>query len=250
MYNTSFPTQAELPSTARLIRSTIIAGVSALAILVTVVLPSEYGVDLTGFGRLTGLTTMGEIKMQLAEEAAAAEQLSAQVATGTAPIQSSPPVASAEISALTERISAIEAVLAPASVPETNPTIPTTPVSAAPAPVAAEEPAQASASAWRDEISFTLTPMEGTEYKLVMDAGAVANFEVEVQGGVINFDAHGEGGGQSVTYEQVRGISSESGQLQPPFAGTHGWFFRNRGDMDVTVTLRTGGQYSELRKLI
>ena len=65
MYNTDFPSKADLPTTDRLIRSTVIAGVSALAILVTVVLPSEYGIDPTGFGGLTGLTTMGQIKMQL-----------------------------------------------------------------------------------------------------------------------------------------------------------------------------------------
>jgi hypothetical protein len=45
--------------------------VGAGALLVTVVLPSEYGIDPTGAGRILGLTEMGEIKMQLADEAAA-----------------------------------------------------------------------------------------------------------------------------------------------------------------------------------
>ncbi|ODT74923.1 MAG: hypothetical protein ABS76_35625 [Pelagibacterium sp. SCN 64-44] len=259
MYNTPFPTKAELPSTERLVRSTIIAGISAVAILVTVVLPSEYGIDLTGIGRLTGLKTMGDIKMQLAEEAAANERLSAQVAAGTAPIQVSVPqgATSADIAALADRIATLEQILitgqpSPPAVPAT----PAAPATALP-PIAAPVPEQAavqetvqSQSPWRDEISFTLTPMQGTEYKLVMDAGAIAQFEFVVNGGVINYDAHGEGGGQSVTYEQVRGVPSDSGQIQAPFAGTHGWFFRNRGSEDVTVTLRTGGAYSELRKLI
>ena len=33
------------------------------------VLPAEYGIDPTGVGRALGLTQMGEIKVQLAEEA-------------------------------------------------------------------------------------------------------------------------------------------------------------------------------------
>ncbi|MDB5538899.1 MAG: hypothetical protein JWQ89_626 [Devosia sp.] len=97
---------------------------------------------------------------------------------------------------------------------------------------------------------FTLTPGQGTEYKMVMAAGATANYEFVVDGGVINFDAHGEGAGQSVSFEEGRAVQGDSGELQAPFDGTHGWFFRNRGNEDVVVTLRTGGDYAELRKLI
>lgn len=73
MYNTDIPNREELPSTAKLVRSTIIAAIVALVLLVTVVMPAEYALDPTGAGRLLGLTEMGEIKEQLAEEAAADE---------------------------------------------------------------------------------------------------------------------------------------------------------------------------------
>src|SRR5215207_2907645 len=69
MYNTDMPTRAQLPSSAQLLRSTLIASGVAAALLVTVVLPSEYGIDPTGAGRALGLTEMGEIKSQLADEA-------------------------------------------------------------------------------------------------------------------------------------------------------------------------------------
>lgn len=249
MYNTNFPTKADLPSSERLVRSTIVAAVSAMAILVTVVLPSEYGIDLTGFGRLTGLKTMGDIKMQLAEEAAANERLSAQVAAGTAPIQMAAPAdgTAADIAALSQRVSMLEQMLSAGQV--APPPATSLPPVAAPLQQAQAEPVQATPSGWRDEISFTLAPMQGTEYKLVMDAGAVATFQFVVDGGVVNYDAHGEGGGQSLSYEEVRGVDSGGGQLQPPISGTHGWFFRNRGEQAITVTLRTGGAYSELRKI-
>jgi hypothetical protein len=61
----------ELPSSRRLVRSTLVAASVATLLLVTVVLPAEYGVDPTGVGRVLGLTQMGEIKAALAKEAAA-----------------------------------------------------------------------------------------------------------------------------------------------------------------------------------
>ncbi|MDE4176711.1 transmembrane anchor protein [Phaeobacter sp. PT47_59] len=71
MFNAEKPSLDELPSSKQLLRSTVIAGVSAAAILATVVLPAEYGIDPTGIGRAIGLAEMGEIKTQLAEEAEA-----------------------------------------------------------------------------------------------------------------------------------------------------------------------------------
>ncbi len=70
MYNSDLPTRAELPSSKQLLRSTIIALIVATIMLLTVVLPAEYGIDPTRIGRVLGLTKMGEIKVQLAEEAA------------------------------------------------------------------------------------------------------------------------------------------------------------------------------------
>jgi len=69
MYNSDLPTRAELPSSKQLLRSTVIAIIVATVLLVTVVLPSEYGIDPTRIGSVLGLTRMGEIKTALAAEA-------------------------------------------------------------------------------------------------------------------------------------------------------------------------------------
>lgn len=69
MYNAKTPNDNELPSSKQLIKSTAIALVTALFLLVTVILPAEYGFDPTGAGEAIGLTKMGEIKQQLAKEA-------------------------------------------------------------------------------------------------------------------------------------------------------------------------------------
>jgi hypothetical protein len=56
MYNTERPDPSQLPSTGRLLRSTLIAAAAAATLLTLVVLPAEYGVDPTGVGRVLGLT--------------------------------------------------------------------------------------------------------------------------------------------------------------------------------------------------
>lgn len=59
----------ERPSSKNLLKSTLLTAAAALVVIVTIVFPAEYGVDVTGAGRVLGLTEMGEIKRQLAIEA-------------------------------------------------------------------------------------------------------------------------------------------------------------------------------------
>lgn len=68
----SSPTTPSEPASSRqLLRSTLLALAVAALLLVTIVLPAEYGIDPTRAGRVLGLTRMGEIKTRLAREAAA-----------------------------------------------------------------------------------------------------------------------------------------------------------------------------------
>lgn len=71
MYNANKPSNEDLPSTGKLIKSTILALLGAGVLLVTVVMPAEYGIDPTGAGRMLGLIEMGEIKSALHAEAQA-----------------------------------------------------------------------------------------------------------------------------------------------------------------------------------
>lgn len=243
MYNTDMPNRAELPTTKQLLRSTAIAVASAAAILVAIVLPSEYGIDPTGIGTALNLTEMGEIKTQLAAEAAAdaAAPMAAPVAAPsvTAPsVGTSPPAAPAAI-----------APLAP------------------PAPPAPPAPERQSSllgaigglfvtsahaqEARQDEMTITLEPGEGAEVKLAMREGEVAAFAwAASEGSNVNFDTHGDGGGQNISYEKGRGVSSDSGELKAAFAGNHGWFWRNRGTAPISLTLRTSGTYSSIERKV
>lgn len=87
MSNSNIPAQADLPSTAKLIKSTIIAAIAASILLVAVVMPAEYGIDPTGVGKVIGLKKMGEIKTSLAEEAAADKAKTLAVNTQTEPLE-------------------------------------------------------------------------------------------------------------------------------------------------------------------
>ena len=80
MYNSNIPKDTDVPSSAKLIKSTILAAVTAGILLVTVVMPAEYGIDPTGAGKVLGLTRMGEIKTSLAKEAEADAVMDNQVA--------------------------------------------------------------------------------------------------------------------------------------------------------------------------
>jgi hypothetical protein len=243
-----------------LIRSTLIAAGAAGAILVLFWLPAEYGIDPTGVGALTGLTEMGEIKQQLAAEAEADAQAAA--AAAVAPTAPTPAALPAEIVQRLDRIDAQLAALAdvigapPVTVePAASAPVEAPAAAAAPeaqtAPVAADPVeaavAEAAAPEWRDEVSYTLNPGEGIEIKLAMEEGQVARFFWTANGSVVNFDLHGDGGGQSISYEQGRAVPEASGDLTAAFTGNHGWFWRNRTEAPVTVTLRTGGDYAEMR---
>ena len=83
MYNSNIPSDTEVPSTAKLIKSTILAALTAGVLLVTVVMPAEYGIDPTGLGNTLGLKRMGEIKTSLVEEAAADAAMDKQEVVAT-----------------------------------------------------------------------------------------------------------------------------------------------------------------------
>ena len=85
--NESVDQSSALPSSRTLLRSTAVAMAVACLVLVSAVLPAEYGIDPTGIGRVLGLTQMGKLKLELAKEAEAdaAQDLAASVAVAIAP---------------------------------------------------------------------------------------------------------------------------------------------------------------------
>lgn len=220
MFNIKLPTQSELPTSRQLLRSTVIAVGVAAALLVTVVMPSEYAIDPTGVGRLLGLTQMGEMKEILAEEAAA----DAAVQQAAAPVVQAP---------------------APAQLATQEQ------VAAAPVAEQAAEPQPALKS---DEVTVTLKPGEASEIKLEMLNKATVSYEWTTNGVPVNHDTHGEPyngpKGYYHSYSKATQVKGEKGELTAIFDGTHGWFWRNRSNSDVTITLKTRGEYLSVKRVI
>lgn len=211
MYNAEIPKDIELPSSKKLIKSTAIAAVSAVIVLVTCVMPAEYPIDPTGMGKVLGLTKMGEIKQSLTEESEnginaaqavnSVEQISVETSTQTA----------------TDNAQMI--------MPAIN----------------------------KESISIELKPGQATEVKLTMPQSASVNFDWKAVGGGLNYDTHGDPvnapKGFYHGYGKGKNETTQQGVLKAAFDGKHGWFWRNRTENPVTVTLLVEGQFSEMKKV-
>ncbi len=177
----------ELPSSASLIKATAVAVVTAGVLLVTTVMPAEYGVDPTGIGAVLGLKALSNS--------------SAQADSGGVPALKSP--------------------------------------------------------VWKQSVPFrtetmtlSLLPTEGAEIKAKMKAGDRFVFGWQAEGGVVNFDMHGEplnaGADEFTSYWKGVGQGSGHGAFEAPVEGTHGWFWRNRTEEVVTVTVTVSGYFEKL----
>ena len=105
----------------------------------------------------------------------------------------------------------------------------------------------------KDEVTVTLRPDQAAEVKLVMRAGARANFRWSVKGGHVNYDTHGDpmdNPNGYHGYSKGRQSTGDAGVLEAAFDGRHGWYWRNRSGAEVTVTLQTEGDYQEIKQLL
>ena len=104
-----------------------------------------------------------------------------------------------------------------------------------------------------DSLTLPLRPNEGREIKLVMQKGARADYSWDAAGGVVSFEMHGDTvnapPGVFHSYKKGRGAASDAGVMEAVFDGNHGWFWRNRSSVTLTITLRTSGAYSELKEI-
>ncbi|MBC8781788.1 transmembrane anchor protein [Pseudomonas fluorescens] len=215
MFNTPLPTVNELPSTRKLLRSTVIAILVAAGLLVTVVMPSEYAIDPTGLGRALGLTQMGELKIILAQEALA----------DTAPPQQAP-----SAPAPAQQVAQVQPVAKPVAPPVAIPT----------------------SALKTNQITVMLKPGEGKEIKLEVLKGRTVSYEWTAVGGPVNYETHGEPynakKGYFHSYGKGKQVKDNQGEFTAIFDGTHCWFWRNRSNSDVTISLKATGDYLSVKQ--
>jgi hypothetical protein len=201
----------ELPSTRRLLKATAVAIVVAGLILVTTVLPAEYGIDPTGIGGHLGLDA-------LAGTAAAAQ-----------PPDSTPAPASAP--ALAPVQGELDAVGQPAK------------------PIDGSTVSKRADAYHSEALSVTLPPGKGAEIKAAMKAGDGMVFHWSASGEVA-FDMHGDHAGSTngeyTSYWIERSQREASGTFTASFDGNHGWYWLNRGNEPVTVQVEVTGFQGKL----
>lgn len=200
----------ELPSKGRLVKSTILAVFIATVILITVVLPAEYGLDPTGIGSLIGLVKMGEIKVSLAQEA------SSERAIKTKQDSNDDNNPQSEIEPVAEDI-----------------------VTASEVKVKSDQMAITLRQNEGKEIKLTMKKGEQVNYAWWTDGGRV-NFDSHADSKTLEISYH--------SYEKGS-LESSDGVLEAAFDGNHGWFWRNRTSEVVTVTLQVSGDYSKIEEM-
>ncbi len=209
MHNANIPDHTELPSTSKLIKSTIIAIIAATIILITLVLPAEYGIDPTGIGKLTGLQRMGEIKNKLALELEEESQASPT------------PVLNPE---------------------DDNETTPTTATEPTPdddsAPTRTDKMSVTLAPDESTEIKLTMQEGNTVNFNWSTEAGQQVFYDLHADSKTINYHVYEKGT-----------ESTKEGTLEAAFNGNHGWYWKNRTPQPITITLNTTGTYQAIKEM-
>lgn len=207
---------ADLPPSARSVLLSVgVALVVAGTLLVTLVLPAEYGIDPTGAGELLGLNVL-------------TQSPTPTVTPSSAPL---PPLASEETALLPQPAETIPGLPVPA--PLKNPAV-------------VQRPGQAPRI---ESMDIALVLGEEVEVKAVLDADQAIVYSWSVSDGEVYYDFHAEPfdgpQGYFVRYADGEG-SADNGSLVAPFSGHHGWYWLNISDHPITVHLQVTGFHKEL----
>lgn len=102
-----------------------------------------------------------------------------------------------------------------------------------------------------DERTIILPAYEGVELKADMNSGQAFVFSWATEGARDVFvDMHGEPRGAAAneftSYWKEKQQSSGQGTFTAQFDGTHGWYWQNTGEDDVTIKVQVSGVYNKI----
>jgi hypothetical protein len=194
----------------QLIKAVLFALFLSILILISAVLPAEYGIDPIGTGKLFGFN-----KLHIPEDTK--NLLESR-------IQKTYPLIKMEKAGSGSEVKR---------------------------PLEADNLATEKQFAEREDTIEVIVPAgKGIEYKIYMLKYGEMKYEWSTDKGTVYLDFHGEVKQEKsvndVYYESYTLAYSNNmvGTFLAPYEGRHGWFFRNEGDKDITVTLKLKGQYS------
>ena len=99
----------------------------------------------------------------------------------------------------------------------------------------------------QETVRFTLAPKEGMEYKYRLEQGSGMHYSWTASSELF-WELHSQPDNAPRGYAEffdTNGGNGSHGIYNAPFAGIHGWWWENKSDRDVTITLSTSGFYSE-----
>jgi len=170
-----------IQSTINLLKALVLSLLIALTVFVTIVLPAEFGIDLTGVGSMLGLNAL--------------------------------------------------------RAEDNNPEI-------------ISRPGEGDLVFRQDETEILIPANGGLEYKFFLYMHSNLNYEWNSTSSLY-FDMHGEPDGDTTGYFESYGaatVDEMSGSVTVPFAGSHGWYWRNDTDEDINISLKTLGNYDVIGK--
>ncbi len=193
----------------QLLKSLIIALIIGSVVLLTAVLPAEYGLDPLRTGKLFGFSKLYQENNQTENNET--------------------------YSSLNFKKIKMEKIGSPLNVPKPS--------------EANNPPPEVQYPEREDTIEIIVPAKKGIEYKFKSLKYGSTKYEWTTDKGIVYIDFHGEvkqeNPPKNVFYESYTLAYSNNmaGTLTAPFEGKHGWYFRNETNEDIVVTIRLNGQY-------
>ena len=106
--------------------------------------------------------------------------------------------------------------------------------------------AKVATGASSDVLEVVVPANRGVEFKFDMQQHAKMTYEWMTDGEPLYFDLHGEPQGDTTGYFEsyaIATLAEMKGSFTAPFAGSHGWYWKNTTDQPVTVQLMVEGTY-------
>lgn len=206
MADPSTPQGLEPPSGSRLLKSTLIAAVIAILVLVLFILPAEYGIDPTGIGRATGISQLNQPTrtIEVVDVVGGNESvLQAEIPAFGDPVPLPNPAVFQEAEG-PARTQTFEVMIPPEGETEIK---------------AVLEEARVILFSWQVDRGTIYSDFHGH----TPEAGAEF---------FVRYKEHQEGSG-------------DYGSLVAPFAGEHGWYWLNYNEYPVTVSLSITGFFED-----
>lgn len=97
-----------------------------------------------------------------------------------------------------------------------------------------------------DQVTITIPAKGELEYKFHLTESGKLSYEWRTDGAALHSDFHGEPEGDQTGYYEsyaVGEVSAMSGLITVPYAGSHGWYWKNETAQPIEITLITSGAY-------